>query len=228
MRFIVKKSAACGLIVVAILFIVWFSQLQAFAKLPKEEGQYMNVELQAVLDFWFGALDSGEYGQFKKFWFNSTKELDEEIRSQFLELTLKAKAGVLDSLAQTPEDQLALIIVLDQFPRNLFRNTADAFASDAKALEFAKAAISQSAHEKLPIFMRPFMYLPLEHSEALSDQDLAVSLFQELGNPSFLEYAKKHQEVIKRFGRFPHRNIALKRRSTAAEMEFLAKEPMFF
>jgi uncharacterized protein (DUF924 family) len=168
---------------------------------------------ETVLDFWFG--------QDRKAWFEKNPAFDEEIRRRFLPLYEDAASGKLDGWRAAPDSCLALVIVLDQFPRNLFRGSARAFAADTRALEAARLIVARGWDKAMTEDQRSFAYLPFEHSEALADQERALQLFQ--GNPNF-EWARKHWEIIRRFGRFPHRNAALGRQSTAEEIEFL-KQP---
>ena len=170
---------------------------------------------QEVLDFWF----RGDAP--RKEWFQKDAAFDAEIVRQFSVLHALAAAGGLKHWRESPRDCLALIILLDQFPRNMFRGTAGAFATDAMALDAAKHAVDAGFDRGMSEVERTFVYLPFEHSENLADQEKALELFAE--NPNF-EWARKHWEIIRRFGRFPHRNAVLGRPSTPAEIEFL-KEP---
>lgn len=165
---------------------------------------------QDVLDFWFG-LD-------RKAWFEKDPDLDATIRRRFLPLYEKAVDGQLEGWISEPRHCLALVILLDQFPRNMFRGTARAFAADPIALKAAREIVDRGWDRTLSPDERTFAYLPFEHSETLADQERSLRLFE--GNPNF-EWARKHWEIIRRFGRFPHRNAALGRESTAEEVEFL-------
>lgn len=183
---------------------------------------------QAVLTFWFGDphLPPESYQERHALWFRKRRETDEAIRVQFHSLYAQAATGELDAWQESPAACLALIVVLDQFPRNLFRGTPQAFATDAKALAIAKAAIARHDDHSLPPVQRIFLYLPLEHSEDLADQQQSVALFEQLvAADSTLsdtyDYALRHRDVIQRFGRFPHRNEILGRTSTPEEVEFL-------
>jgi uncharacterized protein (DUF924 family) len=181
-----------------------------------------------VLEFWFGAPGSDEHGLMRKCWFEKDPAFDEEIRRRFLTLLDEAAAGRLDGWADRPESLLALIVLLDQFPRNLFRNTPRAFATDARALALAQQAVAQGFDAQLMPVARAFIYLPFEHCEELDTQDRAVTLFAALAKhsekfASYLDYAERHRDVIRRFGRFPHRNAILGRTSTPEEIEFLAR-----
>lgn len=176
-----------------------------------------------VLEFWFGAPESAEFGQRRQCWFVKDSEFDAQIRSLFAKEFEIAADGGHDSLAGTAEGALALIIMLDQFPRNLFRGSARAFASDAQALVLARSAVVAGHDQTLNVVQRCFVYLPFEHSEDLADQDESVRLFEALGDPEFLDFAIRHRDVIAKFGRYPHRNAVLGRDSTAAETAFLAQ-----
>jgi len=176
-----------------------------------------------ILSFWFG-----EPLEMRKVWFAKDPAFDAEIRSRFLNTYEQAAADQLDAWSNSPKSCLALIIVLDQFPRNLFRGEARSFATDAKALKIAKSAIAQNFDQQVPPLQRFFFYLPLEHSENLDDQNESVRRFQAFENSPELrqtyDYAVRHRAVIQQFGRFPHRNRMLDRSSTSAEIEFL-KQP---
>jgi uncharacterized protein (DUF924 family) len=166
-----------------------------------------------VLDFWFG--------RERKAWFAKDARFDAEIRARFLPLYEQAAAGDLAGWQEEPRRCLALVIVLDQFPRNMFRGTARAFAADPLAREAARTLVDRGWDKALTPDERTFAYLPFEHSESLEDQERSLRLFEGSEN---LEWARKHYEVVRRFGRFPHRNAALGRESTPEEIEFL-KQP---
>lgn len=187
----------------------------------------MNDRAQEVLDFWFASVDSAEYGKSRAMWFRKSTNFDAEIRRRFLRDIESALTGSLDGWAQTPQGLLALIIVLDQFTRNVFRDTADAFAGDARALALARKAVASGWDTRLLPVQRWFVYLPFEHSENLADQEQSLRLFKALevfpACNGVYKWAESHHEVIARFGRFPHRNAALGRESTAAEREYLAQ-----
>jgi len=177
-----------------------------------------------ILNFWFGDPTSPDYGQSKSFWFNSTPEIDHKIKDTFGKTYERALKGKLEDWKNTPEGTLALILLFDQFPRNMFRGTPQAFAMDGKALEVSKKSLKIGFDQECPVFQRKFMYLPFMHSENIEDQIKSVELFEELGEASGLDYAKRHYDIIAHFGRFPHRNAILNRQSTHDEIEFL-KEP---
>lgn len=168
-----------------------------------------------VLEFWFSP-------RVRPKWFVRSDELDQEIRENFSELHARAASGALEGWAATPRGALALVILLDQFPRNMFRGTAEAFASDPQARAVATAAIDAGLDHDLSQEERLFLYLPLEHSEDLADQERCVELMRKLDEePMWLDYAVRHRDIIARFGRFPHRNSILGRDSTDEESEFL-------
>lgn len=185
---------------------------------------------QAILNFWFGdpTDPSSEYGQPRRIWFKKNPDFDAAIRQQFYADYERAAAGQLDAWKQQPQSCLALILLLDQFPRNMFRGTARSFATDPQALAVAQHAIAQGHDQSLMPVARQFVYLPFEHSEDLHHQGQAVAYFEALVQQapelhSALDYAYRHRDVIARFGRFPHRNEILGRETTPAEAEFLAQ-----
>ncbi len=153
-------------------------------------------------------------------WFKKDPVLDEEVRRRFLRLSEAAAAGRLDGWQQSPEGALALLILLDQFPRNLFRDSARAFETDPKARAVASRAILNGFDAGFDE-MRTFFYLPFMHSENLADQERAVTFYRTQGNADGLKWAELHADIIRRFGRFPHRNAALGRTTTPAERTFL-------
>jgi uncharacterized protein (DUF924 family) len=179
-----------------------------------------------VLRFWFAGKNVAR-------WFVRDDAFDALIRRRFGTLAEAAGSGRLQHWTRTPEGWLALLVVLDQFPRNLYRGDAHAFASDDRALSTALHGLERGDDLLLPVMRRAFAYLPLEHAEHLTLQDRAVALFSALcaaAEPAqraqaeeFLDYAQRHREVIARFGRFPHRNAMLGRTSTAAELAYLAQ-----
>lgn len=168
-----------------------------------------------VLDFWFS-------DHARNRWFERDPSFDVEIRDRFLPAMQAAAEGRLDDWRRTPEGALALIVLLDQFPRNVHRGTAQAFATDAKARAVARHAVDAGFDADWDEDHRLFCYLPFEHSEDIEDQKTAVALFRERSrNPRYVDYAERHHDIIERFGRFPHRNAILGRESTAEEAAFL-------
>ena len=180
------------------------------------------TEPRAVLDFWFKETDP-------KLWFKTDAALDESIRSRFLAAVTEARAGRYDDWMNSAEGSLALLILLDQFPRNLFRGSGEAFASDAKAREVTRHAVARGFDVETPKPIRQFFYMPLMHSEEPADQEASVKLSGERRgeNSDTYKYALLHQDVIRRFGRFPGRNAALGRASTPEEDAFLAAGTAF-
>ena len=196
----------------------------------------MEEYIDSVLDFWFGELDSqGREAPGKaELWFKKSDAFDKEIREKFGEVWSQAVSGKLDEHVTSPRSALALIIVLDQFSRNLFRQSPEAFASDDKALSITKSGMEKGWDKELPLVMRHFFYMPFMHSEDLDDQKKSLELYNDLvklSSPPLNErfktvydFAKRHYDIIERFGRFPHRNSILGRESTPEEVEFL-KQP---
>ena len=193
-----------------------------------------------VLRFWFGPLDSdGLPGQEATLrWFTGGPDFDQEIRASFASDVDAALRGERDEWAQTPQGRLALVLLLDQFTRNIFRGTAQAFAGDAQALKHTSAALDRAEDQELRPIERLFLYMPFEHAEDRAQQARVVSLFERLlegapakGRALFqggLDYGRRHQVVIDRFGRFPARNAALDRVSTPEEIEFLRRNKAGF
>jgi uncharacterized protein (DUF924 family) len=180
-----------------------------------------------VLEFWFGAAASPEFGRPRAAWFEKSAAFDALIRDRFLATHDAAAAGTLDGWGARPLAALALAIVLDQFPRNMFRGTPRAFASDARALALARAAVARGFDAALLPVQRWFIYLPFEHAEDLAMQRESLRLFEPLASDAAgagtFAYAMRHYAVIERFGRFPHRNAILGRDSTPEEVAFLAQ-----
>jgi uncharacterized protein (DUF924 family) len=197
---------------------------------PDQVTQDNQAIATVILNFWFGdpTLADSPYGQQRPCWFCKDVAFDAAIHDRFLTTYQAARRGTYDHWRQTPQGALALVILLDQLPRNMFRGTAESFASDKQALETAQWAISQSYDQTLIPVERMFLYLPLEHSENLTHQTQCVALFEALVQiapelQSTLDYAYRHQDVIAQFGRFPHRNTLLGRESTPAELAFLGQ-----
>ena len=154
-------------------------------------------------------------------WYERDDALDADVRSRFLELWRKAAAGELSSWETTDEGALALVIILDQFPRNMFRGDIRTYSSDALAREVASRAIAGGADIRVEPALLEFLYMPLMHSEHLADQLRCVELFGKSGQTDNLKYAEDHTDIIRRFGRFPHRNRILGRATTPEEQAFL-------
>jgi len=155
-------------------------------------------------------------------WFNKDAAFDAEIRRRFLATYEVAAAGQLTAWEATAEGALALLILLDQFPRNMFRGSARAFAADPLARAIAAGALIRGFDAQVPANMRTFFYLPFEHSEDMADQERCIALYKAAGDAENLKWAELHADIIRRFGRFPHRNEVLGRASTPEEQAFLA------
>jgi len=185
------------------------------------------MQYQDVLEFWFAPQEPDVF-QYRPQWFVKNKNFDDEIRSKFLSLHQELRNGRHQYWLDHAEGVLATVVVLDQFSRNMFRDQPESFAGDAQALHLTKKAILDETDLKLHPVQRWFLYLPLEHSENIRDQDISVEIFADLQalipGSNILEYAERHHDVIARFGRFPHRNRILGRESTPEEIEFL-KQP---
>jgi uncharacterized protein (DUF924 family) len=166
-----------------------------------------------VLAFWLAA--GGER------WFEDDEAFDVAIRDRFAAIYEDAAAGLLSDWENWPEGALALVIVLDQFPRNMFRNSARSYATDARARAVAGRAIARGFDQQIAMPARAFFYLPFEHSEDLADQNRAVVLMRETGDADHVKWAELHADIIRRFGRFPHRNAVLGRTTTPDEQAFL-------
>jgi uncharacterized protein (DUF924 family) len=175
---------------------------------------------QQIIDFWFSDAT-------RKLWFNSTPEFDRELCERYQDTWERARRGELDHWMQTAEGCLALVIILDQFPLNMFRDSEQSFASEAQSRDVAAAAIEQDFDKALPAEQRSFLYMPYMHSETLEDQELALQLFDQPGLESNLRFANHHHAIIEKYGRFPHRNAALGRTSSDAEIEYLNSKEAF-
>lgn len=196
----------------------------------------MHPAINDIHDYWFGPLDGSGMADAtrNKLWFQSTPEDDEACRIRFGSLVADAVAGELADWRENDRGLIALVLLLDQFTRTIYRGTPRAFAGDARALELARHCIVHGHHQRLPAIHQVFLYLPLEHAEDLDVQEECVELFEELTSITGLEalagytrYAIAHRDVIARFGRFPHRNAILGRESTAEELAYLEKHGGF-
>jgi uncharacterized protein (DUF924 family) len=177
-------------------------------------------EIKALLSFWFSE-------PVKKLWFNSTPEFDAELKEKYLHFLERAERGELDDWANDARGALALVIILDQLPLNMFRQQARSFETENKARQVADLATNKGLDQSLAAEQKAFLYLPFMHSENLADQDKSVELFENAGLTENLRYAKHHRELIQRFGRFPHRNRILGRESTAEEVDYLNSKEAF-
>jgi uncharacterized protein (DUF924 family) len=197
------------------------------------DGAVVPERAQALLDFWFGPPSDPEHENHRQIWFKSTPEYDARLRDLFLADYEQAAAGALAAWEAAPEGALALLLLLDQIPRNIFRATPRAYMTDAAARKIADRALARGFDQHFPKPWRKFFYLPFHHSEELADQRRSVVLFdsvREDRNPDDREeqgglrrYGLPYLEVIERFGRFPHRNAILGRLSTPEEIAFMEK-----
>ena len=180
-----------------------------------------------VLGFWFGALDSSEFGRNRKRWFEKSTDFDALVRERFQGTHEAGAAGRLEDWTERPLAALALVVTLDQFPRNMFRGTPRAFATDPQALTVARAVVARGFDAALLPVQRTFVYLPFGHTEDRDAQRESLRLFDRLARETasvdVMTYAMLHYAIVDRFGRFPHRNAILGRESTAAELAFLAQ-----
>jgi uncharacterized protein (DUF924 family) len=195
----------------------------------------MTMNSEELLSFWFGKKPQrvGDVKQRMATWFGANRDLDRDINLRFSDLASAAAAGELDEWAVQARTRLALILALDQLPRNIYRGDALAFAQDNKALALTLDGMSTGMDSGLTDLQRLFFYMPLQHSEDLQIQDAAVAAYEQLmldagkltksALTSALDYARQHRDLIQRFGRFPHRNALLGRESTPQEIQFLAE-----
>jgi uncharacterized protein (DUF924 family) len=180
-----------------------------------------------ILTFWFDSVDMSTDFEKRAVWFRSTPDFDAALIDRYTDVHEQAAAGALDRLMGSAEECLALIISLDQFPRNMFRGTARSFATDSKARDIACHAIDQGYDKAFARWPKTFCYLPFEHSEELADQERALELYKSLDSEESLKSAIGHHDAIKRFGRFPHRNAVMGRQNTPEEEEYLKDPPMW-
>ena len=182
-------------------------------------------KIDSILAFWFGMSDDPGYEFRREYWFTKDDSFDAEIRNRFLRNYEQATGGEFDDWRNSARGCLALILLFDQFPRNMFRESPRAFATDPQALALACHAVRNNFDKSVPPVHRTFFYLPFEHSENLDDQRRSVDLYRHCdpypGSERSLNYAIRHFMVIKSFGRFPHRNKVLGRKSTTREITFL-------
>lgn len=203
---------------------------------PMQQAGERTMETpQEILRFWFGeGQDEAQVARDQAgLWWGKNPATDNSIRARFEALLKAALAGNLDNWAATPQGNLALIILTDQFPRNMYRDTSLAFASDPQARRWCKTGLLAARDRELRAIERVFFYLPLEHSESVDDQNQSVALFKGLAAQApqplrdlfegYADFARRHRDIILRFGRFPHRNRVLGRRSSAEEISFLRK-----
>lgn len=175
------------------------------------------ITAREILEFWFSEPMS-------KHWFQSTEAIDQEIRDRFESVWIQASEGHLDDWMDSAEGCLALAIVLDQFPLNMYREDGRRYSTEQQAVQVTRHAIGKGYDNELPANQLAFLYMPLMHSEQMSDQELSVEQFDRPGLEDNLKFAKHHYQIVERFGRFPHRNVHLGRESTAEELAWLASE----
>jgi len=179
------------------------------------------MEYETVLKFWFEELTQAQ-------WWKKDQVVDQTIKERFLPIHAKAIAGKLLEWRKDAKGRLAEIIIIDQFSRNIFRDTPQAFAYDPIALTLAQEAIHLGTHQKLTPVQKSFLYLPFMHSESKKMHEIAVKLFSETGLEGNLNFELKHKTIIDRYGRYPHRNKILERESTPEELEFLQQKNSSF
>lgn len=193
------------------------------------------MTIEEILDFWFGSNpdDAAVAKEKSALWWSKNPRMDDEIRQRFENFVRKVAAGELSDWQSKPAGRLALILLTDQVPRNIYRDSPRAFAYDAKALAWCLDGLDQGFDLKLRPIERVFFYLPLEHAESVEHQDKSVTLFTELVSiaderhkaafKEYLDFAIRHRDIIARFGRFPHRNQVIGRQSTPEELTFLSQ-----
>ncbi len=175
---------------------------------------------EEVTDFWFSERAA-------KRWFNSTPEFDQELRDKFMATYHAARLGQLDDWQETAKGALALVIIFDQLPLNMFRSEPESFATEENARHIAGMAIGKGFDQAFTDKQKAFLYMPFMHSEVLADQDRSVELYEKASLKDNLRFANHHRDIIRRFGRFPHRNVILGRESTKEELEYLASKEAF-
>lgn len=196
---------------------------------------YKEEVIEEIMDYWFGDIQVADLpgNERTALWFGGSDEIDTDIRERFGDILEEAIDGALDEWAEAARGRLALIILLDQFSRNIFRNSSRAFLQDEQSLALCFEGIQKKQDHELALIQRVFFYMPLEHAESIDMQERSVQAFQGLANiampetagvyQAFLKYAVMHYDVVKQFGRFPHRNHLLDRNSTEAETLFIAQ-----
>ena len=175
---------------------------------------------QALVDFWFSETAS-------QYWFKSTEAFDQQLRDDYAELWQQAKDGELDSWKAQPMGCLALVILLDQLPLNMFRGTASSFSTESQSREVAALAIDRGFDVDMASKHKAFLYMPFMHSEDMQDQDRSVALFNQPGLEDNYRFAQHHYGIVERFGRFPHRNEILGRENSDVEIEYLNSKQGF-
>jgi uncharacterized protein (DUF924 family) len=175
---------------------------------------------QTILDYWYS-------DRVKKHWFSSTEELDKEIKEKYESVWKSAIRGELNDWKKSAEGCLALAIIFDQFPLNMFRGEVESFSTEAMAVKVSKLAIGKGFDQEIEKDKVAFLYMPLMHSENIDDQNLSVSLFEKAGLEENAKFAKHHRGIVQQFGRFPHRNEILQRESSQSEIDYLNSDEAF-
>ena len=200
----------------------WFVEYSKLVDIEPRGSEQADLEplphswCEDVLAFWFNELTPAD-------WFTKSDATDAAIGERFLKIYACVSRLPADEFSGSADSALAAVIVLDQFPRNLFRGNAQSFKTDSLALKISDMAIAAGFDREMTVDQRVFLYLPFEHSEEMADQDRSVELMAALGNDNYTSYAIAHRDVIAKFGRFPHRNAALERTSTREEAAYLAQ-----
>lgn len=179
-----------------------------------------SITPDSIINFWYS-------DRIKSQWFNSTKELDQEIKDNYEHVWKNAIRGEYKHWKKNAEGCLALAIIFDQFPLNMFRGDVESFSTEGMAVKVAKNSVKNGFDDKLNKNQVAFLYMPLMHSENIEDQNLSVSLFEKAGLADNLKFAKHHRDIVKQFGRFPHRNKILQRQSSQDEIDYLNSEQAF-
>lgn len=180
-----------------------------------------------ILTFWFGDAELTRIIERRDVWFRSTPEFDIQLTQRYGEIHERAGGGAFDHFVDNSSDCLALVLLLDQVPRNIFRGSPRSFGTDAKAREIARVALDRGYDLEMGNWHKAFLYLPFEHSEDMADQDRSCALYETLGQERSLQAALGHREAIRTYGRFPHRNAVLGRVSTPEEDAYLEDPPMW-
>lgn len=178
------------------------------------------IDSDDILAFWFSE-------PVAKLWFNSTPEFDDDIKYRFESVYLDAKQGKYDNWMDTAQGCLALVLLFDQFPLNMYRGKKDCFATEARSREVARYALAKHFERQLSDKQKTFLYMPFMHSEEIEDQNRSVELFEKANLTNNLRFAHHHRDIVKHFGRFPHRNQILGRQSTEAELAYLKSKDAF-
>ena len=175
---------------------------------------------EEIINYWYSE-------RVQPLWFNSTPEFDAELKERFEPLVKSAAQGELSNWLESPEGCLALVIVLDQFPLNIYRGKPESFSTEKQAVNIARHAVERGYDKKLPSSQLAFLYMPFMHSESMADQDLSVQLFTSAGLKDNAKFAEHHRDIVRRFGRFPHRNKILGRQNSQDELEYLNSKGAF-